>query len=179
MWSLFTITANNAIIATMEAIAQRVAPRDLPDHLVGHGRYVFTLGDVERLCAVDHPDALLAVHRLKTRGKVFSPARGLYVVIPPEYRTWKVVPADWFIDPMMRHLRRPYYVSLLSAAAMHGAAHQAPMVYQVMTTGRVEDRDIGRVRLRFFDTARADKAPTQSFNVHRFDPRCDQGDDGR
>ena len=50
----------------------------------------------------------------------------------------------------MGHLGRRYYVALLSAAAfLDGAAHQAPQVFQTMVDGRVLDRAIGRVRLRF------------------------------
>jgi predicted transcriptional regulator of viral defense system len=81
---------------------------------------------------------------------MFSPARGLYVVVPPEYRSWGVLPGELFIDAMMQALGRNYYVSLLSAAAMHGAAHQAPQLFQVMVDRHVADRDIGRVRLRFY-----------------------------
>ncbi len=46
---------------------------------------------------------------------------------------------------------RFYYVALLSAAAMHGASHQAPQVFQVVTGGfpAPRDRDLARVRLRF------------------------------
>ena len=33
----------------------------------------------------------------------------------------------------MKHLRRDYYVSLLNAAAYHGASHQQPQEYFVMT----------------------------------------------
>ena len=60
-----------------------------------------------------------------------------------------MIPADWFIDPMMRHLDREYYVSFLSAAARHGSAHQAPQTFQVVVNRHVPDRDFGRVRLRF------------------------------
>ncbi|MBU2500813.1 type IV toxin-antitoxin system AbiEi family antitoxin [bacterium] len=33
----------------------------------------------------------------------------------------------------MRYLAQPYHVGLLSAAAIHGAAHQQPMVFHVVT----------------------------------------------
>ena len=33
----------------------------------------------------------------------------------------------------MKHLKRPYYVALLNAAAFHGASHQQPQEYFVMT----------------------------------------------
>jgi hypothetical protein len=70
-------------------------------------------------------DAVIAsgLQRLRARRRVFSPTRGLYVVIAPEFRSWGGVPADWFIDDLMRHLGRRYYVALLSAAAYHGASH--------------------------------------------------------
>jgi predicted transcriptional regulator of viral defense system len=87
---------------------------------------------------------------LRRRGVLFSPTRGLYVVVPPEYRSWGVLPGELFIDGMMRALGRDYYVSLLTAAAMHGAAHQAPQLFQVMVDRHVSDRDIERVRLRFY-----------------------------
>lgn len=84
---------------------------------------------------------------------MFSPARGLYVAIPPEYRSWGVVPAQWWVDPMMGHLGRNYYVGLLTAAAIHGAAHQAPQVFQVIVDEQLADRDIHRVRVRFHVSA--------------------------
>jgi predicted transcriptional regulator of viral defense system len=87
--------------------------------------------------------------QLERARKLFSPAKGLYVVVPPEYRDWGVVPAEWFIDPMMRHLNREYYVSFLSAAARHGSAHQAPQTFQVIVNQHVPDRDLGRMHLRF------------------------------
>jgi predicted transcriptional regulator of viral defense system len=86
---------------------------------------------------------------LERKRKIFSPANGLYVVIPPEYRSWGVVPADWFIDPMMQRLNRQYYVSFLTAAARHGASHHAPQTFQVVVDRQLLDRNIRRVRLRF------------------------------
>jgi hypothetical protein len=54
---------------------------------------------------------------LRAAGQVFSPARGFWVLIPPEFRSWRAVPASRFADVMMRALDRTYYVALLSAAA--------------------------------------------------------------
>ncbi len=91
----------------------------------------------------------------------------MYVAIPPEYRSWRVLPGEWFIDAMMAHLGRSYYVALLSAAAIHGASHQAPQVFQVMTDGAspVRDRDIGRVRLRFYASKHLSEADVERATV--------------
>jgi predicted transcriptional regulator of viral defense system len=56
---------------------------------------------------------------------------GFYVIIPPEFRTKGILPPVYFVADLMKFLKRPYYVSLLSAAALHGAAHQQPMKYFV------------------------------------------------
>jgi predicted transcriptional regulator of viral defense system len=130
-----------------------IRPRDLPDHLLSVGRYAFTLEEAAGILDSGRGAATDALGRLAQRKQVFSPARGLYVAVPSEYRSWGVLPGDWFIDAMMAHLHRPYYVALLSAARIHGASHQAPQVFQVMTAadaGAPRDRDLGRVRLRFY-----------------------------
>ena len=53
----------------------------------------------------------------------------------------------------MDHLGHDYYVALLSAAEVHGFAHQRPQVFQVMTPARLRDRAFGRVRIRFITDA--------------------------
>ena len=140
-------------------------PRQLPDHLLSRGVSSFTVGEAQVLLGASHPSTLRTLGRLHLAGQVFSPARGFYVVIPPEFRTWRVVPGELFIDAMMDASGRTYYVALLSAAAMHGASHQAPQVFQVMCAPPLADRDVERVRLRFFSGAHVADAPTVARNV--------------
>src|SRR5881409_2674940 len=100
--------------------------KDLANHFLSRGRYTFTLDEAQAAVgAGERGSVYTGLSRLRQRKEVFSPAAGLYVAVPPEHRNRGVVPAEWFIDPMMAHLERPYYVCLLSAAAMHGASHQA------------------------------------------------------
>lgn len=87
------------------------------------------------------------------------------VVIPPEYRSWGVVPAERFVDEMMRALGRTYYVALLSAASLHRASHQAPQVFQAMCAPPLRDRAISRVRLRFLSGRHVADAPTEHRTV--------------
>lgn len=79
----------------------------------------------------------------------FSPSRGMYVLIPPQFRTWRAVPASHFIDDMMRFLGHAYYVGFLSAAEVHDAGHQRPQTFQVATSERLSTRTFGRVRVEF------------------------------
>lgn len=126
-----------------------IKPSALPDHLIGEGRYWIAIEEAEQLLGKERATLYPRLAELEHARKLFSPTQGLYVVVPPEYRSWGVVPADWFIDPMMRRLDRSYYVAFLSAAARHGAAHQAPQEFQVVVDRQVADRRIARVRLHF------------------------------
>jgi predicted transcriptional regulator of viral defense system len=135
-------------------VRERVAIRDVPDALLSRGVHAATTDDLSVLTGLDAHAVHEGMARLRAAGKAFTPAKGLYVMVPPEYRTWGSVPAMDFIDPMMRVLDRTYYVAMLSAAELHGAAHQRAQVFQVLVDRHVPDRDVGRSRLRFFTGAR-------------------------
>ncbi|MGE0877520.1 MAG: type IV toxin-antitoxin system AbiEi family antitoxin [Acidimicrobiia bacterium] len=64
------------------------------------------------------------------------------------------MPAAEFVDPMMRHLDHAYYVGLLSAAEIHGFAHQRPQVFQVVVDARLRARQFGRVAMSFISSRR-------------------------
>ena len=152
------------------SLSATVPIRDLPDHLLANGHPVITTERAADLTGLNRRSIHAGLTRLKSKGRIFSPARGLYVPIPPEYRSWRVVPAEWFVDAMMRHLHRRYYVGLLSAAAIHGASHHAPQVFQVMVDRQIGDRDLERVRLRFHVNRllehHALALPVQTRNTH-------------
>jgi predicted transcriptional regulator of viral defense system len=132
---------------------------ELPDELIAHGRHWITLPEVAQLLQVPSEQVPPIMARLRKRGRVFSPTRGAYVPIPAEYRLWGAVPAAHFVDSLMAQLNHPYYVGYLSAAEVHGATHQHPQVFQVVTTARVRNRSFGRVSLEFIkDVDAADRA---------------------
>lgn len=133
-----------------------VAIGKLPDALLAAGVHAFTTEDAAAIAGVKLESARPALARLLKHKTAFSPARGLYVPVPPQYRSWGAVPASWFVDALMTHLGRSYYVGYLSAAEVHGAAHQRPQVFQVVVDRALRERAFERVRLRFItnqDTA--------------------------
>lgn len=146
-------------------MAVRVAPRNLSDYLLSYGQPIVTLSEVAELTGLTKAAASVALIRLRESARMFSPHPGLYVAVPPQYRTWGVVPGIDFIDAMMKAMSRRYYVALLSAAELHGAAHQRPQVFQVMVDRPVGNRDLGRVRLRFYTHANISAVPAQLRNT--------------
>lgn len=146
---------------------EKVRPRDYLDRLMGTGRYVFTSKEAKAALGSSPDAAKVALARLAKQGLIASPARGFYVVIPPEYRSLGCLPADQFIPALMRDRGQSYYVGLLSAAQYHGAAHHRPQEFQVMVSKARRQIECGKVRVAFFVKARIDGTATQKFNTQR------------
>jgi len=127
--------------------------------LQAKGYYTFTREQAESGTGRSFVATQSALRRLKEKGRIVSPRRGFYVVVPPEYRASSSLPVDWFVDDLMRHLDQPYYVGLLTAAAIHGAAHQSPMVFQVVTDRPTRDMFSGRLRIGFVTCRDLDRLP--------------------
>ena len=119
------------------------------EELASSGRTTFTRADAMEALGVSHGAFLDAAARLKKRGHVFAPRRGFYVITPTRYLKWGAPPPSWYIDAMMKDAGRPYYVALLKAAELHGAAHQAVMEFQVVTDRQRQSIRAGRSRLAF------------------------------
>jgi predicted transcriptional regulator of viral defense system len=135
--------------------------------LAASGRYHFTSLEARSALGVSPAAAKLALNRLAKRGLVASPARGFYVVVPPEYRSLACLPADQFIPALMKQLNLPYYVGLLSAAQYYGAAHQRPQEFQVFLAKSHRPIHCGAVRVVFMLRKHLKDVPIQSFNTPR------------
>ena len=111
-------------------------PRDTPDHAVAQPRpaieppvefaakrYSFAAGEALKALGVSSIALRSALWRLARSRRVASPRRGFYVIVPPEHRAVGCPSPEWFIDDLMAYLGCPYYVGLLTAGALHGAAH--------------------------------------------------------
>ncbi|MBI3184679.1 MAG: type IV toxin-antitoxin system AbiEi family antitoxin [Myxococcales bacterium] len=135
--------------------------------LAARGRYHFTTEEVVRSLGLSVLAARAVLRRLAAKGEIATPYRGFHVIVPPEYRALNCLPPEQFVPQLMEHLREDYYVGLLSAAQHHGAAHQRPQVFQVMTTKNRPDIDCGQVHVVFVARRNAKKVPTASFNTPR------------
>ena len=107
---------------------------DWINHLQSKGRLAFSLDNLRKEANVVSEEAIkLALNRLSGKDKILSIHKGYYLIIPPIYQSKGVLPPIYFIDEMMKNLNRPYYVGLLNAAALHGAGHQQPQTFCVVS----------------------------------------------
>ena len=96
------------------------------------GRYAFTFDDLRNYFDLSEESLLQGLFRYKQKKQVAQIRKGFYAIITPEYSKQGMLPYHLFIDDLMKSLNKPYYVALLSASALHGAAHQQPMEYYII-----------------------------------------------
>lgn len=135
--------------------------------LAAQGQHHFAIAEMRGSLSISPAAAKLALLRLAKQGLVASPARGFYVIVPPEYRRLGCLPADQFIPQLMERLGLPYYAGLLSAAQYHGAAHHRPQEFQVVVAKNRRPIACGAVRVAFVARKRITEVPVQSFNTPR------------
>lgn len=135
--------------------------------LAAKGRYHFTTKEVQRALQVSVPATRAALRRLQQHGEIADPYRGFHVIVPPEYRKLGCLPADQFIPQLMEYLGEYYYVALLSAAELHGAAHHRPQTFQVMVARNRASITCGETRVQFVARRDLAKTPTVEKNTPR------------
>ncbi len=141
--------------------------RNVIADLVARGQYRFTSSELRSALGISEAAARQALSRLAARGEIASPARGFYVIVPPEYRRLGCLPADQFVPALMEHWNIRYYVGLLSAAQYHGAAHHRPQEFQVVIERNRPAILCGAVRVAFIARRNLTAVPIESFNNPR------------
>lgn len=127
--------------------------------LAAGGRQHFTTEEAVAALGGSVPTVRAALRRLKAKGDIADPHRGFHVIVPPEYRRLGCLPADHFVPQLMQHLAEPYYVALLSAAELHGAAHQRPQAFQVMVKVNRRPLACGEIRVQFIARKDMERTP--------------------
>lgn len=130
------------------------------DDLQVRGRYAFTTVEAQRTTELRRDALKKSLSRLERQKRIVVVRRGFCVIVPLEYQASGIIPPGWFIGDLMKFLGQPYYVALLSAAEIHGAAHQRPQTYQVITSRPTRDVVAAGLRIRFFKKEKLTATPT-------------------
>ncbi|MCK5055089.1 MAG: type IV toxin-antitoxin system AbiEi family antitoxin [Candidatus Aminicenantes bacterium] len=124
--------------------------KDFVENIQAEGRYSFEKSELNNQLNLSPEATQSALKRLARKNRIATPRKGFYVIIPLEYRSGGIIPASWFINQLMTFLDMNYYVGLLSAAALHGAAHQQPQEFHVVTAKQIRPIEIKGIRIKFF-----------------------------
>lgn len=114
------------------------------------GRFVFTADQAIADLQVSRNALYCAAYKLKKKKDIISIAKNLYLIVPPEYQSIGSLPAEELLPLLMTHWEAHYYVCGLSAAYYHGASHQKPQTYQVMSDQQIKGIKFGKVKVDFF-----------------------------
>ena len=101
------------------------------------GQLSFTADKAASDLQISKNSILASIYRIKKHGEIISPAKGLYIIIPPEHQLQGCLPAEELVPILMKHLGVSYYVGLLSAAMYHGATHQKPNSFQMISDKQI------------------------------------------
>ena len=119
------------------------------DSQLAQGRATFTKSAASAELRQTPQAFQAAAARLTKKGRLASPRRGFFLILRPEDQLLGAPNSSRWIDPLMKHLGIDYRVSMLRAAAFHGTAQQAAMVFQVITPRQIPNIEIGRQRVEF------------------------------
>ena len=146
-------------IETMKKSPKSIA--DYVSDLQQSGRYTFTKAEAKKALGGSDSVMKLSLWRLARKKRVVLIREGFYVIVPIEYASRGVLPPEWFIDDLMKFIRQPYYVGLLSAAALHGAAHQQPQEFHVVVPAAMRSIKAGPLLIRFFKKVNMKSSSTE------------------
>ncbi len=120
------------------------------DHLQKNGTLCFSKTDAMSCVNVTPAALYLGLRRQSMKGRIRRIHKDFYIIVPIEYQELGTIPPEWFIDQLMKSMEVKYYTGLLSAASLHGAAHQQPMKFHVITEGRhLRDIKLGKTHIHF------------------------------
>lgn len=125
------------------------------------GHYSFTSNDAISSLGISRNALNCGMYKLKKKGDIVSPAKNLYVIVPPEHQAMGCLPPNELIPILMKHWNLPYYVCLLSAALYHGASHQKPQIFQVMVAKQLQSLICGKIKIEFIYKKSLENLPIQ------------------
>jgi len=127
--------------------------------LQSKGCYWFARENLIQELDVERQALAKAISRLIQKGKIIRLYHDFHIIIPAEYKKTGILPPTWFIDPLMQYInmKETYYVGLLSAAALFGAAHQKVQEFQVLVLKTVRPIVHKKLRIKFINKRQLQK----------------------
>lgn len=101
---------------------------------VNNNKYTFTLLELKKHFQLSDKSVLQGLYRYKKAKKITQIRKEFYGILAPHIAINGQLSYFNFLDDLMKSLKKNYYVALLNAAALHGAAHQQPQVEYIFTT---------------------------------------------
>ena len=131
------------------SIKSQGAVSRLLDELQARGRLVTSLDELVVTSGLTPLAVRRQLEHLDYKVTRLPSRPSCFLILPPEHRLRGAPPIPYWLGDYFILRQQPYYLGLLSAAAMHGSAQQAVQITQVMTTVPIRTLDVGVVHIEF------------------------------
>lgn len=132
------------------------------DQSQARGEFVVSVDQLARAGAVTHVAVRRQLEHLSQRVRRLPGRPSTYLIVPPEHLARGAPPVAAWMDAYFRLRGQPYYIGLLSAAALHGSSSQALQVTQILTSKPTRPMDVGRLHVDFYVKKHLRKTPLSS-----------------
>lgn len=92
---------------------------DYLEQLQAKGKLTFISTELPEILKVSEDTVRKYLQRLKRKKKVFQIRREFWVIVPPEYYARGVIPMTWFVDDLMKFLKKDYYIGFAEKVFSH------------------------------------------------------------
>ena len=86
--------------------------------------YAFSINELNQQSGKSEIALKRELSRLVEKKQLVNLRKGFYLIIPPRYSNFGILPIELYIDKLFNYLQRDYYIAFYSAAKFHGAGHQ-------------------------------------------------------
>ncbi len=121
---------------------------EIIDFFRAKGKKTFTVKELLKIKSNKNA-TYKSISKMLKKGIIKTPSQGFYVILSPAEQKHEKVPPDTFIDQWMNFRKSKYYIGLLSASNFYGTSHHRPMLYQVVTSARIQNKGIFKNHLEF------------------------------
>ena len=139
-----------AQLSSQKAQPHRGLVARILDQSQARGRLVVSLDELVQSSGLSPLAVRRQLEHLGERVARLPGRPATYLLVAPEHRARGTPPVASWLDAYLRYREQPYYLGLLSAAALHGSSHQAVQVTQVLTPRPTRPFYLGRLRMDFY-----------------------------
>ncbi|MGM0650640.1 MAG: type IV toxin-antitoxin system AbiEi family antitoxin domain-containing protein, partial [Bacteroidota bacterium] len=117
--------------------------------------YAFSLEEARQFCNKSEIAVKSDIYRLIDKKKLVNLRKGFYLILPPRYAAAQKLPVQLYCEKLFSILNRKYYLSLFTAAKLHGSGHQQIQQDYITTkTPKLKDISKENIKIRFFTSGK-------------------------
>lgn len=113
------------------------------------GRFSFTFDELKNTFDSSEHAIRRKKNRLKADNKIATFRKVFYIILPPECIEKGTLLVYFYIDDLMKYLKKDYYIGLYSAVALYDNTHQQLIGCQIIVQNPIQYFVVGNTKTSF------------------------------